>query len=70
MNVVLDNDVNAVLEFMYRNLPANKLVSVSRGVSDLATVLWKHNPQERFLAASIEMDHFQAICDSRQVSIV
>lgn len=40
--VVLDDDVQAVLEFMQRRVAAQKLVGVARAVADVAPILWGH----------------------------
>ena len=36
----MDIDVKAVLSFMQRNIPADKLVSVSSSISKIAPCLW------------------------------
>ena len=40
MNVLLDADVQAVMEFMQEKVEAGRLVGVSRGIAALAPLLW------------------------------
>ena len=40
MNITVDDDVKSVLEMMQRNIPANRLVAVARGVEKIAPILW------------------------------
>lgn len=42
MEIVLDRDVQAVLEFMQRTIPCEKLVAVGRSVAQLAPGFWGH----------------------------
>jgi hypothetical protein len=46
MQFEVDSDVQAVLEFMQLNIPAAKLVGVAESASQMARLLWGHNPQE------------------------
>jgi hypothetical protein len=36
----IDQDVEAVAEFMQRNIPASKLVAVSDSIKALAPIMW------------------------------
>ncbi len=40
MNIVMDEDVQKVCEFMQTSMPATKLVGVAKSVAGLAPVLW------------------------------
>jgi hypothetical protein len=40
MLLEIDPDVKAVAEFMQASVPASRLVSVAKGVNDLAPLLW------------------------------
>lgn len=40
MQVEIDPDVQAVTEFMQRNIPCDRLVGVAQGVHALAPILW------------------------------
>jgi hypothetical protein len=40
MELMIDPDVKAVVEFMQGNMPAAKLVSVAAAVAALAPILW------------------------------
>lgn len=42
MNLIVDPDVKAVLEFMQTNIPASKLRNVARGVDELTDLIWGH----------------------------
>lgn len=53
MNLVIDNDVKVVLEFMQANLSANRLVSVAAGVNALAPVLWRQYETEDITILSL-----------------
>ena len=43
MKIVVDADVSNVAEFMIRNVPAAKLQSVARSISQLGDLLWAHH---------------------------
>jgi len=40
MDLEMDGDVKAVLQFMQRNVQASHLVAVAGAVADLAPILW------------------------------
>jgi hypothetical protein len=40
MEIEIDRDLEAVLEFMERNVEARKLASVAAAIASLAPVLW------------------------------
>jgi hypothetical protein len=42
MNLAIDPDVQAVLEFMQREIPAVRLISVAEAVSAMGPILWGH----------------------------
>jgi hypothetical protein len=42
MEVVIDRDVEAVAEFMQRNVPTKKLKGVAHRLAELAGLLWDH----------------------------
>ena len=46
MDLVLDSDIKAVLEYMQANVPASKLIGVAERVQELARPLWGQFPQE------------------------
>lgn len=48
MQVKLDEHVQAVLEFMQRNVPTDRLVSVAREIDAFAPHLWGHYDADRF----------------------
>lgn len=45
MELVVDEDIKAVIEFMQKAVPAEKLLGVSRGVVRLSAVLWGQHSQ-------------------------
>ena len=46
MDFIVDPDVRKIAEFMVKNIQANRLVAVAKGVSDLAPLLWGHHSPE------------------------
>lgn len=44
--IFIDSDVRIVLEFMERNIQADKLVRVAAGVAAIGPVLWNHVTDE------------------------
>ena len=61
MEISIDCDVRAVLEFMERNVIADKLLRVAAAVSSLAPVLWSDlTPLQRCPVLSLtERNHAQ-----------
>jgi hypothetical protein len=56
MNVDMDEDVKAVIEFMQRNIAASKLVAVSDSIKALAPILWWHFDREEIRALHLVPD--------------
>jgi hypothetical protein len=52
--IVFDEDVRAVAEFMLANVAAAKLVSVASAVAQIAPVLWGHYAQEPVRALTLQ----------------
>jgi hypothetical protein len=46
MNITIDDDVRAVVEFMQSSIPAARLCSVADGLHALAPLLWGHVARE------------------------
>ena len=46
MQLVADEHVKAVLEFMQSNVPTVKLIGVADSLPQMAKLLWGHFPQE------------------------
>lgn len=46
MQVQIDSDVLAVMEFMQARIPTDKLVAVAEGVRKLAGPMWDGYPQQ------------------------
>ena len=46
MQVEMDEHLKAVVEFMQKNVPAEKLLSVADALKDVARPLWGRFPQE------------------------
>lgn len=47
MDLIIDNDVKAVAEFMQSNMTAARLVPVAQAVARLAPILWgRYRPEE------------------------
>ena len=53
MQVILDSDVQAVLEFMQDRNPAARLLAVAEGLPKIARLLWDGTQQEPFRVASL-----------------
>lgn len=53
MELVIDQDVKAVAEFMQGNLPAAKLVSVVNALASIAPALWGRYPIEEVAALQL-----------------
>jgi hypothetical protein len=54
MEFVCDSDVMQVLEFMQSNMPTDKLVSVAKGVAQLAPILWGRYGENPVAALQLE----------------
>jgi hypothetical protein len=50
--LVFDNDLKMVLEFMQDNIPAAKLTGIAETLPQMARLLWAHYPQEPVQPAS------------------
>jgi hypothetical protein len=48
--LAMDSDVQAVLEFMQREIPAGRLVGVANGVASIAPLLWGGYQPEKIQA--------------------
>ena len=46
MQIVTDENVKTVLEFMEANIPAERLIGVTDALPQMARLLWDHLPQE------------------------
>jgi hypothetical protein len=46
MELQIDGDLQAVAEFMQRNIPASKLMSVAEELPKMGRLLWSHFPRE------------------------
>jgi hypothetical protein len=55
MQIALNEDVKAVLEFMQANIETVKLVGVADSLPQLARLLWDGFPQEPCTAISLEL---------------
>jgi hypothetical protein len=55
MQIAVDEDVQAVIEFMQSRIQASKLVSVADSVPQMARLLWGQTPQEPCVPAYLMM---------------
>jgi hypothetical protein len=53
MELILDDHVKAVLEFMQERIPACKLVGVAERMPHIAKLLWDRYPQEAVTAVEL-----------------
>ena len=60
MDVVLDSDVRAVLEFMQTRIAASKLVPIAERLPEMAKLLWSRYPQEPVEPISMRPDQLIA----------
>ena len=54
MELIVDEDVKAVIEFIQKTVPANKLLGVCRGVLNLSETLWGRHAQIDFCPMRLE----------------
>lgn len=55
MNLNIDPDVKAVLEFMQANIAAPRLVGIANRLPEMAKLLWGHHPQEPCVPGSFHL---------------
>ena len=60
MQLVIDDDLKAVAEFMQGTIPTNRLVSVASELSRVAPVLWGRHPGEEITALRLVADPISA----------
>ena len=53
MQLVADEHVKAVLEFMQSHIPTAKLIGVADNLGQMARLLWGHFPQEPCTAVAL-----------------
>ena len=53
MELILDGDLQKVVEFMQRTVPAEKLVSISEVLPLMGRLLWSDYPQKPLVPLSI-----------------
>lgn len=58
MELRMDADLQSVAEFMERNLPASKLVSVAEELPKMARLLWARYPQEPVVGLELSEPRF------------
>jgi hypothetical protein len=56
MELLLDSDIKAVLEFMKSNIKADKLMNVAENIPRFAAILWEHHrrEEERLIPAFLQ----------------
>ena len=54
MELNLDQDVKATMEFMQTQIPAEKLVGVAKAISGLSESLWGHYSPKGFVAITLD----------------
>lgn len=68
LNLVIDQDVKKVLEFMQNNITSSKLVGVSSGVWDIAPIIWGYFERQEVRALALDAD-MPSMCESQPVAI-
>jgi hypothetical protein len=56
MQLVADEHVKAVLEFMQANIPTSKLCGVADSLPQLTRLLWGHFPQEPCCVLTLNLE--------------
>jgi hypothetical protein len=56
MEIIIDSDVKAVVEFMQSRFAATKLVGIAKGVADMAPLLWGLYESEGVQAITLGCD--------------
>lgn len=69
MQLVADEHVKAVLEFMQANTPASKLCGVADSLPQMARLLWGHYPQEPCIGLVLTLAKTPQPSQTPQVSI-
>ena len=69
MQVQIDSDVQAVLEFMQQRIPAAKLIAVAEGVRRLAGPMWDGYPQENCQPIALVLPKTDLERQSQEVAI-
>jgi hypothetical protein len=54
-NLVVDDDVKAILSFMQRNIPTDKLVAISTAISRLAPCLWSQYQSTNVIPMDLQL---------------
>ena len=68
MDMVVDQHMQAVLEFMQANVPAGKLVGVAHHLPEMARLLWGRFPQEPCIAVDLLLPKTEEVNRLPQVS--
>ena len=56
MDLIVDEDVKAVLEFMQHRMPASKLMPAAEAIGKMGPVLWGHHGKEDFIPLFLRGD--------------
>ena len=51
--LILDEDVQTVLEFMQRKIVTSRIVAVAENLPQMARLLWGHYPQESLVVCNL-----------------
>lgn len=62
MEIKVDRDVKAVLEFMQERVPPSRLASVASGIAVIAPVLWGHYQSEVVTALQMLAEPLTPAC--------
>jgi hypothetical protein len=56
MQLVTDEHLRSVLEFMWGNVPSENVLGVAEAIPQMARLLWATDPQEPFVPIRLEVD--------------
>jgi hypothetical protein len=66
MNMIVDEDVRAVAQFMQERLPASRLVPVADGIAAIAPLLWGHFQREEVRTLRLKSDPISSCVEQTQ----
>ena len=68
MQVVMDEHVKSVLEYMQAHVPENKLIGVSERLPELARLLWSNFQQEPVSVLNLSLPKATSDRESQSLS--
>lgn len=69
MKLSVDQDVQAVIEYMQSNIPAAKLIGVAEKLPELARLLWSDYSQDSFRAIELRNELMEELHEPQSIAI-